>query len=210
MVKSDSALHQLIGSILAGDGEGVSRLLTASPQLALARFQQGATRQSEQPFFLDQIGRYIYAGDTALHIAAAAYQTEIVRGLLAAGADVRARNRRGQEPLHAAANGSPGSSGWNPSAQAATIVLLVEAGADPNAFDKSGVSPLHKAVRTRCAEAVRTLIDCGADPALANKNGSTPVLLATQNTGRGGTGSEQAKLQQLEIVRLLGERVTEK
>ena len=66
-------------------------LLTASPQLARASFQQGATRQSEEAFFLDQIGRYIYAGDTALHIAAAAYQTEIVRRLIAAGADVRAR-----------------------------------------------------------------------------------------------------------------------
>jgi hypothetical protein len=206
VVKPDSALRQLIESILAGDGEGVSRLLTASPQLARATFQQGATRQSEEPFFVDQIGRYIYAGDTALHIAAAAYQTEIVRRLVAAGADVRARNRRGQEALHAAANGVPGSSGWNPSAQVATILALIEAGADPNAFDKSGVSPLHKAVRTRCAEAVRTLIDYGADPALANKNGSTPMLLATQNTGRGGTGSEEAKLQQQEILRLLEER----
>ncbi len=85
--------------------------------------------------------------------------------------------------------------------------FLLKSGADPNAFDKSGVSPLHKAVRTRCADAVRTLIDCGADPALPNKNGSTPMLLATQNTGRGGTGSEEAKLQQQEIVRLLEERV---
>ena len=207
MVKSDSELHQLIKSIIAGDGEGVSRLLAASPQLARANFQQGATRQSEEPFFLGQIGRYIYAGDTALHIAAAAYQTEIVSNLLSAGAYVHARNRRGQEALHAAACGSPGSPMWNPSAQAATITRLLEAGADPNAFDKSGVSPLHKAVRTRCAEAVRALIKCGADPALPNKNGSTPMLLATQNTGRGGTGSEDAKSQQREILRLLEERV---
>jgi hypothetical protein len=41
----------------------------------------------------------IVAGDSA-HIAAAAYQTRIADELLARGADVRARNRRGAEPLH--------------------------------------------------------------------------------------------------------------
>ena len=208
MVKSDSALHKLIGGILAGEAEGVARLLAASPQLARANFHTGGTRQSAVPFFLAQIGRYIYAGDTALHIAAAAYQTEIVSNLLTAGANVHARNRRGQEALHAAACGSPGSHFWNPQAQAATITRLVEAGADPNALDKSGVSPLHKAIRTRCAGAVRTLLDLGADPAGPNKNGSSPMLLAIQNTGRSGSGSEEAKLQQQGILRLLEERAT--
>ncbi len=206
MVKSDFALESMIGVIVAGDAEGVSRLLTASPHLARVSFQAGATRQSAVPFFLDRIGRYIYAGDTALHIAAAAYQTKIVNDLLAAGADVHARNRRGQEALHVGACGSPGSRSWNPLAQSATITRLVEAGADPNVLDKSGVSPLHKAIRTRCAAAVRTLLDLGADPAGPNKNGSTPMLLARQNTGRGGSGSEEAKLQQQEILRLLEER----
>jgi hypothetical protein len=55
--------------------------------------------------------------------------------------------------------------------------------------------------------AVRTLLDCGADRALPNKNGSTPLLLATQNTGRGGTGSEDAKAQQKEILQMLEPRV---
>jgi hypothetical protein len=206
MVKSDLAVRQLTGAIIVGDAEGVSRLLAASAELARASFQTGATRRSAEPFFLDRIGRYIYAGDTALHIAAAAYQAKIVNDLLAVGADVHARNRRGQEALHAASCGSPGSHIWNPTAQAATITRLVEAGADPNVLDKSGVSPLHKAIRTRCASAVRTLLDLGADPAGANKNGSTPMLLASQNTGRGGTGSEEAKLQQQEILRLLEER----
>jgi hypothetical protein len=32
---------------------------------------------------------------------------------------------------------------------------------------------------------------------------TTPKRLATQNTGRGGTGSPEAKAQQEEIVRLL-------
>jgi ankyrin repeat protein len=105
--------------------------------------------------------------------------------------------------LHAAAVGSPGSQTWNPPAQSATIVCLIEAGADPNAADMDGVSPLHRAVRTRCAEAVRTLLTHGADPTRKNKSGSTPMVLAMHNTGRGGTGLPAAKAQQQEIFRLL-------
>jgi hypothetical protein len=203
MAESNSELRALVERVVAGDTAGALRLLAASPSLARASFQEGATRQSVNSFFLEEIRRYIYTGDTALHIASAGYQTEIVRVLLAAGADVRARNRRGQQALHAAAVGSPGSKMWNPTAQAATIVCLIEAGADPNAIDMDGVSPLHRAVRTRSAEAVRTLLAHGADPALKNKSGSTPMVLAIHNTGRGGTGSPEAKAQQKEIIRIL-------
>ena len=203
MVNSDFELRELVSAIIDGDTARVSRLLAASLSLVRARFQAGATRQETKEYFLEQIGRYIFAGDTALHIAAAAYQTQIARSLLAAGADVHARNRRGAEPLHAAAVGLPGSPRWNPDAQTAAIVCLIEARADPNAVDKSGVSPLHVAVRTRCSTAVRTLLEHGADPTRPNGNGSTSMVLAMHNTGRGGSGSEEAKAEQREIVRLL-------
>jgi ankyrin repeat protein len=99
--------------------------------------------------------------------------------------------------------GNPGSSWWNPAAQAATIACLIEAGADPNATDMDAVTPLHRAVRTRCAAAVAALLAHGADVRRRNKNGSTPMLLATRTTGRGGSGSPAAKAQQKEIVHLL-------
>jgi ankyrin repeat protein len=210
MVKSDLDLWKLVEAIVssnaASDAAVVSRMLAASPSLARACFHTGASRQTAKPYFLDQVGRYVFAGDTALHIAAAAYRTGVVRQLILAGADVHASNRLGGQPLHAAAVGVPGSPLWNPSAQAATIVCLVEAGADPNAADKNGVLPLHRAVRTRCAAAVRTLLECGADPTRKNKSGSTPMLLAIQTTGRGGAGSPAAKSQQQEILRLLEKR----
>ena len=72
-----------------------------------------------------------------------------------------------------------------------------------NAIDKSGVAPLHRAVRNRCAAAAKALLLGGADPRALNRSGSTPMLLATQNTGRGGSGSPEAKAQQKEILRLL-------
>jgi hypothetical protein len=200
---TQSTLISLVRAIVTNDSAAACRLLAAAPTLANAHFAQGATRQAANAYYLREIDHYVYAGDTALHIAAAAYQRKITRKLVTMGADVRARNRRGAEPLHYAVDGVPGSGRWNPRAQAATIAYLVEMGADPNATDRSGVTPLHRAVRTRCAAAVRALLDGGADPQRNNKNGSTPMQLATQNTGRGGSGSPDSKAQQAEILRLL-------
>jgi ankyrin repeat protein len=76
-----------------------------------------------------------------------------------------------------------------------------------NATDKSGVTPLHRAVRTRCAAAVKALLEGRADPRRKNKSGSSPMLLATQNTGRGGSGSCEAKAQQELILQLLQEHI---
>ena len=146
---SDAALMTLVRTIVTADDTVAFRLLAANTVLANASFEVGATRQTAETFYLEEIGHYIYAGDTALHLAAAAYRQEIVPKLIATGANVRARNRRGAEPLHYAVDGMPGSRRWNPPAQAATVARLLAAGADPNATDKSGVTPLHRAVRTR-------------------------------------------------------------
>jgi hypothetical protein len=197
------ALMRLARAIVADDAVAALRLLAASPTLAIARVEVGASRQGPTGYFFAEIIHYLYAGDTALHAAAAGYRVAIARALIAAGADVQARNRRGAQPLHYAADGGPGAPHWNPQAQAATIACLIEAGADPNAVDNSGVAPLHRAVRTRCAAAVQALLGHGADVRRPNKNGSTPLLLATRATGRGGSGSPDAKAQQQEIIRLL-------
>ena len=199
----DSALLDLARAIVDDDAALARRLLAASPELAHAVFEQGATRQSPNSYYLERIGYHIYAGATALHVAAAAHRTDVAQALLALGANVRAKNRRGAEPLHAAAVGAPGSRTWNPPAQSATVACLIERGADPNAVDKSGVTPLHRAVRMRCAAAVKSLLGGGADAGRKNMNGSTPMLLALLTTGRGGAGSAEAKAQQNEILRLL-------
>jgi hypothetical protein len=200
----DADLMTLVKAIVAQD-DAAMRMLAANPALAKARFADGATRHDANAYFIAAIRHYVYGGDTALHVAAAAYRHAMARQLIAAGADVRARNRRGAEPLHYAADGKPGSRGWSPDAQAATMACLIAAGADPNATDKSGVAPLHRAVRTRCAAAVKALIDGGADPRRPNKNSSTPLRLAKLTTGRGGSGSPEAKAEQARIVTLLRE-----
>lgn len=199
------AFRALALAIAAGDADEALRRLAAAPDLARSRAGAGATRQEAKAHFLPSIGHYLYEGDTAAHIAAAGYRVEVLRALVAAGADIRARNRRGAEPLHYAADGVPGAAWWNPAAQAATIACLIAAGADPNAADRSGVAPLHRAVRTRCAAAVAALLDGGADPKRRNGKGSEPLALARLATGRGGSGSPAAKAEQAAILRLLGE-----
>jgi hypothetical protein len=201
---SDTELMALVRAIATNKPALALQMLRAQPELARARLlRTGATRQTAKQFFLDEIGHYVCEGDTALHMAAAAHREETVRELIARGADLRARNRLGTEPLHLAAVGHPGSSRWSPPAQAAIIDLLIKAGADPNAINKNGTAPLHRAVRTRSAAAVEALLAGGADPRLKTRNGSTPMLLAEQTTGRSGSGSVEAKAQQKEIVRLL-------
>ena len=196
-------LRQLFAAIASADDAEVLALLTASPALAQAVCEDGATRASATENYLSPIEHYVYAGDTALHVAAAAHRPALVRKLIRLGAATSARNRRGAQPLHYAADGLPGSSHWNPAAQAESIAALIAAGADPNAVDAGGVTPLHRAVRTRCAEAVGALLRGGGDPHRENKQGSTPMKLATQPTGRGGSGSPAARAQQAEIVTLL-------
>jgi ankyrin repeat protein len=197
------ALYALLRAIAARDRPTILRLLDASPALARAALRVGASRDDELTYYFEEIGHYAYAGDTALHIAAAAYLPDIAEKLVARGADASASNRRGAEPLHYAADGAPGSAWWNPDSQHAVVAFLIAVGANPNAEDRNGATPLHRAVRTRCSPAVRALLSSGADPIRRNRAGSTPLHLAVQNTGRGGTASAAARAEQAAIIRLL-------
>ncbi len=197
-----SAFLEFIRHVVSGDVGAVSEQIMADPALATASAEIGASRENAEDFFFNEINHYLYGGDTALHMAAAAFRRPIAELLVAHGADHQARNRRGAGPLHYAAD----TNHWEPTAQADTLLYLLSVGADPNARDKDGVSPLHRAVRTRSLPAVMSLLYGGADPIIRNKAGSTPLHLAVQTTGRGGSGSEHALEQQAGIIALLLER----
>ena len=199
----DDSLLAFFRAIASRSHDEVARQLDASPGLASHSTLIGASRADPNRFFLVAIGHYVYQGDTALHIAAAAHDRDVAESLVARGGVVRARNRRGAEPIHYAADGSPGAERWDPRGQRDVVAYLIEAGADPNALDKSGVAPLHRAVRTRSSAAVRALIEHGADPRLMNKSGSTPLHLAVQNTGRSNSGSDAAKEEQARVIAVL-------
>jgi ankyrin repeat protein len=128
---------KLVAAAVRGRADIVSQLLASDRGLATGR--------SEAEYFVDAATHQLYAGDTALHMAAAAFQRTVAEILVRNGADSRARNRRGAEPLHYAAD----TNHWAPAPQCETIEYLLSAGADPNSLDIDGTAPLHRAVSTR-------------------------------------------------------------
>ncbi len=187
-------MEAILTAILDDDRKRAAELLKADSGLATQLVGEARLYESK-------IVHWIYCGDTALHLAAAGHRVELVRLLLAAGADPNSnKNHRQSGPLHYAADGSINGPDWNAQRQVETIQCLLDAGAEINAPDKNGATPLHRAVRTRCAAAVKSLLDSGSNPMLRNKPGSTPFHLAVQNTGRGGSGSKQAAAAQREII----------
>ena len=190
---------EFVRFVIDGEMDKVSDRLDLNPFLANMASPVGATRQEANTFFFESILHYLYAGDTALHMAAAAFRRPMVELLIAHGADCRAKNRMGAEPLHYAAD----TNRLDPSGQAEVIEYLALVGADINAVDGSGVAPLHRAVRTRSEAAVRALLNAGANPKQPNKSGSTPMYLAVHTSGKSGSGSDAARRQQASIVKLL-------
>jgi ankyrin repeat protein len=101
---------------------------------------------------------------TPLHRAAAATtDPELIRMMLARGADPGARDAEGRTPLHdAAAAGAP----------LGVLAALLGGGADPTARDAAGETPLALAAT---AEAAALLTVVGGDPCATDAGGS-PAL----------------------------------
>ncbi|MDB5355154.1 MAG: ankyrin repeat protein [Phycisphaerales bacterium] len=187
-------LESLSRAILDDDRSRARELIKREPGLSTGLVVEARLYESK-------IVHWLYAKDTALHLAAAGHRVVIARMLLAAGADPNsARNHRQGRPLHYAADGYIQNPSFNAASQVKTINCLLNAGADLHAADKNGATALHRAVRTRCAAAVECLLQAGADPTARNLPGATPFHLAVQNTGRGGSGDQVAKAAQRRIV----------
>jgi ankyrin repeat protein len=190
-------VQEIFEAVLAGAGV-VDRMLRSTP----ASVHHRVTRDR----LVRSIPHWLYIGDTALHLSAAALLPEVATTLLRAGADPNATNRRGAAPLHYACDARPLVAGWSPAAQIATIEVLVAKGAHVDHADRGGATPLHRAVRARSAEAVRALVALGArtDRRLRSR-GSTPLHLAAASTGAGGTaGCLDEQLEIIDILRSTG------
>jgi ankyrin repeat protein len=104
-------------------------------------------------------------GWTPLHIAAIFDRKEITELLIAEGADVNAKNKRGTTPLNqAAALGHTN-----------VAALLIAARADVNAKNKWGSTALNQAVERGRKETAELLIAKGADVNAKAKDGETPL-----------------------------------
>lgn len=115
---------------------------------------------------------------------------EIVRGLLARGADPNARDRHGQTGVMLAAHGG----------HLATVLLLIEHGADLDITAKYGLSAVMLAVVAGHEEIALALAHAGADLTLRGTGapgfgGKTAADLATDR-GRNHLASALAPRQQ--------------
>ncbi len=130
--------NRLVEAAKSGDGEALRSLLAAHADVN--------QRQAD--------------GSTALHWAAHRDDLKNAFLLLGAGADVKAANDLGVQPLWLACiNGS-----------APLVRVLLGAGADPNTVPSSGETPLMHAARSGSVDAVKLLLLHGAEV-----NAKTPV-----------------------------------
>jgi ankyrin repeat protein len=133
-------------------------------------------------------------GKTPLHWAVADSDLELLRLLVAHGADPNARDHRGNTPLLGAA--AERTAMLTTELEAAFLdffwdaaALLLSAGADPNLVDENGRTLLHNvmriggrdptflhhAVRLRAVEVIERLLEAGADPNAVDSSGVTPM-----------------------------------
>ncbi|KAL2609562.1 hypothetical protein R1flu_028135 [Riccia fluitans] len=143
----------------------------------------------------DQTGR------TALHIAAASGNVDMVEMLLEAGAIVDVVSKSGQTPLleavymghfeivlsllgRGASTEAKNSIGWTAIHLAASwnhvdiVSLLIEKGAELEAADREGRTALHSAVTEGHVECVKLLLEAGADPDARSLDGRTALYRA--------------------------------
>ena len=112
---------------------------------------------------------------TRLQKAAQKGDIKAVKALLAAGAEVNAKTKKGSwTPLHYAA--------WFGHTE--VVKLLLEAGAKVNARDNYGKTPLCRAARLHRNEAAKLLIEAGADVNIRDRAGDTPLDKAQREQTR--------------------------
>ena len=104
MPRAKSVFLDFVRQVVNGDIDEVSRRLAGNPALATAPAGAGATRQDASTFFFTEIAHYLYAGDTALHMAARRGNVTVAKALLECGADPRIGDIAGVTPLQRAIN----------------------------------------------------------------------------------------------------------
>jgi ankyrin repeat protein len=173
----------------------VNRLLAADVDVNAELNMHRPSRGGNSGRFSD---RQLGTGSTALYRAAEAGDAEVIRALLAKGANPNI-NGMGFTPFLVAAGVTPGTGGGGAAAGAsapntAILDLMIQHGADVNTQvtgtksysmrisynpppSKEGMSALHGAAQAGRTNLVRYLLEKGARPDLVDANGRKPIDL---------------------------------
>lgn len=175
-IDNEHSSLDLINALLAHGANVNARLLTQQPYRT--KLDRGDDTM-------------LTTGTTALVRAAKAGDVEVVRLLLAKGADAKLATKNDINPLMAAAGvgtKEEDTTGRHKTeAQAIeTVKLCIEAGVDINAADNRGETALHGAAREGYTEVVKFLVQHGGKLDVKSKRGFTPLDAAEGHAGGAG------------------------
>ena len=171
-----SVTSPVLACLFNWDLEKLDALLAGAPQLdifeaaGLGRTERVLELISDQP---ELANSWCAAGFTPLHLACFYGQQEVVRSLLACGAQPwdRTRSSGGATPLHQAVI----------TGQRDIAELLLEHGAEVDARDQRGCTPLHLAAANGDLDTVAALLRFGAVPFRRNDEQRTARDLAQES-----------------------------
>jgi ankyrin repeat protein len=107
------------------------------------------------------------SGNTALYYAVSQNHVQLIKLLVANGADVNIVSKNsGDTLLHTACGGE---------GDVEVVCLLISLGMNVNARNLSGETPLYLASQASSDDVVFILLEFGADPNIADKEGKTPL-----------------------------------
>jgi ankyrin repeat protein len=181
----------------------INRLLAADVDVNAEMNMHRPSRGGNSGRFSD---RQLSTGCTALYRATEAGDMDVIRSLLAKGANPNI-NDMGFTPFLVAAGVTPGAGGGGGAPNTTLLDLMIQHGADVNTQvagmrsysmrisyspppDKEGTSALHGAVQAGRTDLVRYLLEKGARPELVDANGRKPIdLLDIEGAGGGAGGA---------------------